>query len=112
MSMVLAAMAQQTTTHGTQPFRKFRHPEERRLGNRSRQEGVGSVRDGTVSELHPRQLTLGAIRLGVKQYNGASKEMNDPGMLRASVRSAGSQNQSEHPFALSIRYDQFMPVSH
>ena len=57
-----------------------------------------------------RTLTLDAIRLGVKQYNGASKEINDPGILRASVRSAGSQNQSNHIFARSSRHGQFMLV--
>ena len=42
----------------------------RRLENRSRPEGSGSARDGTVSELHPRHITLGAMCTGVKQDKG------------------------------------------
>ena len=52
-----------------QPFRKTFDIRVRRLGNRSRQERWGRVRDGTVSELHPRSITLGAMAMGVKQYN-------------------------------------------
>jgi len=48
-SMVLAAMDQQTMTHGMQPFRETLASERRRLRNRSRWEGSGSARDGTVS---------------------------------------------------------------
>ena len=73
LSMVPAARDQQTRNTARRRSEKLWHPEERRLENRSRQEGVGSVRDGTVSELHPRPLTLGAISMEVKQYKGHLK---------------------------------------
>lgn len=49
MSMVLAAMDQQTMRQGMQPFTETLASERRRLGNRSRREGSGSARDETVS---------------------------------------------------------------
>jgi len=49
MSMVLATMDQQTMAQGMPSFRETLASERRRLENRSRPEGSGSVRDGTVS---------------------------------------------------------------
>jgi len=43
---------QQTMTQDIQPFRETLTSKRRRLENRSRPEGSGSARDGTVSELH------------------------------------------------------------
>ena len=43
---------EQTMTQGIQPFRETLTSKRRRLENRSRPEGSGSARDGTVSELH------------------------------------------------------------
>jgi len=49
ISMVLAAMDQQTMTQSMQPFRETLASERRRLRDRSRRDGSGSARDRTVS---------------------------------------------------------------
>jgi len=49
MSMVLAALDQQTMKPGMQPFRETLASERRRLENQSRWDGSGSASDGAVS---------------------------------------------------------------
>ena len=76
-------------THDIQPFRATLTSKRRRLENRSRPEGSGSARDGTVSELHTSHHHPGRIEYGSQ---ARIDEINDNGRLWRVRRHVRDQN--------------------